>query len=62
MQNLTKTEFEQFLQQPDSDINLAEAALMIARVEYPELDVSNYLERIHALRHSTRLNLAEVAG
>ena len=61
MQDLTKTEFEQFLRQPDSEINLAEAALMIARVEYPELDVATYLERIHALAEEVRDRLPKDA-
>ena len=62
MNNLTKTEFEQFLQQPDNQINLAEAALMIARVEYPELDVATYMKRIHALADEIRHRLPEDAN
>lgn len=49
MENAAKTAFEQLLKQPDNQISLAEAALLIARVEYPDLDVNNYLDRIGAL-------------
>ena len=59
MENQTKTEFEQFLRQPDSQINLAEAALMIARLEYPDLDISSYLGRIHSLADEVRNRLPD---
>ncbi len=35
--------FERIVTGPDSEINLAEAALLIARSEYPDLDVGYYL-------------------
>jgi regulator of sirC expression with transglutaminase-like and TPR domain len=34
---------------PDAEINLARAALVIARSEYPRLDVDAYLDRLDAL-------------
>ncbi len=61
MGQLTKTEFEQFLKQPDNQINLAEAALMIARLEYPDLDVDTYMSRIHGLAEEVRNRLPEEA-
>lgn len=39
-------EFELLLSQDDSEIDLAEAALVIAKDEYPKLDISHYLEQI----------------
>ncbi|MBN1378330.1 MAG: tetratricopeptide repeat protein [Gammaproteobacteria bacterium] len=41
-----KDEFDLLLALDDSEIDLAEAALIIARDEYPELSVTNYLEKI----------------
>jgi regulator of sirC expression with transglutaminase-like and TPR domain len=41
-----KNEFDILLSLDDSEIDLAEAALIIAKDEYPELDVSRYLEQI----------------
>ncbi|HEY9050447.1 MAG TPA: tetratricopeptide repeat protein [Gammaproteobacteria bacterium] len=54
-----RTEFEQFLSQPDNQINLAEAALLLARLEYPELDVPSYMNRIHKLADEVRSRLPE---
>ena len=45
---------------PDPD--LANAALMIARLEYPRLDARPYLERLDELGREARLRLAAVAG
>jgi regulator of sirC expression with transglutaminase-like and TPR domain len=39
---------------PDADIDLARAALVIARIEYPALDVDAYLARIVALAEKAR--------
>jgi len=36
-------DFERIVTGPDSEINLAEAALLIARAEYPHLDIDYYL-------------------
>lgn len=56
-----QSEFEQFLQQPDNRINLAEGALMIARMEYPELDINTYLQQIHQLADDIRSTLPDDA-
>ena len=37
------------LNQPDQDINLARAALYIAQIEYPELDIDRYLQRLDVM-------------
>ncbi len=41
-----KNEFEVLLALEDSEIDLAEAALVIAKDEYPDLQVASYLEKI----------------
>ena len=59
MRNKLKSDFEQLLTLPDNQINLAEAALMIARFEYPELDISSYMQRIHTIADEIREQLPE---
>ena len=44
---------------PDPD--LAVAALMIARVEYPKLDAGPYLDRLDALGNEARRRVAEAS-
>jgi regulator of sirC expression with transglutaminase-like and TPR domain len=44
---------------PDPD--LAIAALMIARIEYPKLDAGPYLDRLDALGHEAKLRVAAAA-
>lgn len=43
--------------QDDETIDLAKAALALARIEYPELDISAYLQRLNALAERVRTNL-----
>lgn len=57
MMDSAYSEFEQFLDQPDHQISLAEAALMIARMEYPELSIDTYMERIHGMADEIRNRL-----
>jgi regulator of sirC expression with transglutaminase-like and TPR domain len=59
MNKQNKSEFEQFLRQPDNQINLAEGALMIARMEYPELNIESYMQEIHQLADEIRDTLSE---
>ncbi|MDQ1363901.1 MAG: Transglut core2 protein [Pseudomonadota bacterium] len=54
-----KNQFEKFLEQPDNQINLAQAALMVARLEYPDLDINTYMQRIHALANEIRNSLPD---
>jgi regulator of sirC expression with transglutaminase-like and TPR domain len=42
-------EFAREVSRPDPDVDLARAALLICRVEYPTLDVGAYLGRLDAL-------------
>ncbi|HET7874204.1 MAG TPA: tetratricopeptide repeat protein [Methylomirabilota bacterium] len=53
-------EFAFEVRRPDSDISLARAALVIARSEYPRLDVRAYLDRLDALAEGAAL--AQRAG
>ena len=43
------SELEWAVARPDADIELARTALVIAKSEYPELDVEGYLDRLDAL-------------
>lgn len=54
--------FETLLSQPDESINLAEAALMIARLEYPELNINTYLQKIHMMAQEIKNRLPESAS
>lgn len=47
-------EFVSEVSRPEADIDLARAALVIARIEYPALDVDAYLARIGALAEKAR--------
>lgn len=50
------------LSRSEYDLNLAEAALLIASDEYPELDVSAYLRRLDELAASVRRELSDRPG
>lgn len=60
--NPDRTAFEELLKQPDEEINLAEAALMIARLEYHDLDISDYLSKIHTMALEINNRLPETAN
>lgn len=57
-----RTAFEALFSQPDQDINLAEAALMIARLEYEDLDIENYLSKIQSIANEINNRLPETAN
>ncbi len=57
-----RTAFEALFSQPDQDINLAEAALMIARLEYEDLDIENYLSKIQSMANEINNRLPETAN
>jgi len=42
---------------PDDDIDVAEAALLVAQEEYPRLDIGLYLERLDQLAAAARLTV-----
>jgi len=58
----TRERWDDIVNQPDDSLNLAEAALLIAVDEYPDLDVDNYLQRLDELAESVRSSLSEEAG
>ena len=58
----TDARFREIIERPDSEIDLAEAALLIARVAYPDLDVQRYLRRIDDLARHLRARVAEDAS
>lgn len=60
--NSLKAEFEQLLSQPDNQINLAKGALMVARLEYPELQIESQLERISTMADEIRQRLSDDAS
>ena len=49
------------LAMPDEQISLAEAALLIAQEEYPDLDVPQYLQRLHGMGEQLGRELATYA-
>ncbi len=50
----TADRLKDVLERPEDDINLAEAALLMAADEYPSLDVSTYLQRLDELAAGVR--------
>ena len=63
MSNSTdRTAIEELLGLPDQEINLAEAALMIARLEYPGLDTDGYLSKIQDIADEINNRLPETAN
>lgn len=49
--------FEQLVRKPEADINLAEAALVLASDEYPTLDVARYLAQLDAMANALAARL-----
>jgi regulator of sirC expression with transglutaminase-like and TPR domain len=55
--NETRVRFAGLAAERDERINVAEAALLIAQEEYPQLDVQSYLARLDDLAAEARLDL-----
>lgn len=53
--------FAQLVSRPDEEIDLAAAALLIAREEYPELEIERYVERLDALAGTLGRRVSESA-
>jgi len=53
---------EKLLNLPDQEIHLAQAALMIARLEYPTLNINNYLSKIQLIANEINNRLPENAN
>ncbi len=49
-----RSAFEAMVRRPDSEIDLAEAELLIAREEYPSLDVAGYLDQLGYMAEEAR--------
>ncbi len=47
------------ISQPDPEINLGKAALLIAQTEYPNLDINDYLESVSKMAEQLRDRLPE---
>ncbi len=60
--NPNRAAFKKLLNLPDNDINLAEAALMIARLEYPDLDIDDYLLKIQNIAEEINNRLPATAN
>jgi regulator of sirC expression with transglutaminase-like and TPR domain len=58
----SRERWDRLVKQSEDRLNLAEAALLIAADEYPELDVDTYLERLDELAQTVRHSLPEEAG
>ena len=59
MPSRARERFAELVSGSEADLNLAEAALLIAQEEQPELDVAAYLGRLDALAGSVRSRLPE---
>lgn len=59
MPSRARERFTELVSGSEADLNLAEAALLIAQEEQPELDVAAYLGRLDALADSVRSRLPE---
>lgn len=57
MDSLPRKRFFQIVHQPETQINLAEAALYIAQEEYPDLDVESYLDGLDTMAEEVRERL-----
>lgn len=53
----TAKRFKRIVSGPDEEINLAEAALLIASEEYRDLDIAEYLARIDAMAEKVKCRL-----
>ena len=62
MPSRARERFAELVSGSEADLDLAEAALLIAQEEQPELDVAAYLGRLDALADSVRSRLPEAAS
>jgi regulator of sirC expression with transglutaminase-like and TPR domain len=57
-----RARFAQIVSRDESDITLAEAALLIAAEEYPRLEVARYLEKLENLAQHTSFRIGNATG
>jgi len=62
LNNPDRVTIEKLLNRPDQEINLARAALMIARMEYPALNIDDYLSKIQLIAKEINNRLPEDAN
>jgi regulator of sirC expression with transglutaminase-like and TPR domain len=60
--NAAIVRFREVISRPDEEIDLAEAALLIAKTAYAELDISRYLARIDQLARELSARLPETSS
>ena len=51
---LNRQEFEAMVRRSDAEIDLAAASLMVARVEYPDLDIGAYVRKLDKMAEKVR--------
>jgi len=54
--------FSHLVARPESDLDLARAALLVALPEYPGLDVASYIEELDRMGATAALRIAESGG
>lgn len=59
MDQETKNRFTSLIESQDTDFDLAEAALLVAKAEYPDLDVDNYLHKLDKMADLVRHRLGD---
>ena len=59
MTTLARERFTALVSGPETELDLAEAALLIAQEEQPDLDVAHYLKRLDQLADAVRAKLPE---
>ena len=52
--DLNRQDFEAMVRRPDAEIDLAAASLMVARHEYPFLDISAYIRKLDLMDETVR--------
>ncbi|HEX7043074.1 MAG TPA: tetratricopeptide repeat protein [Burkholderiales bacterium] len=57
MHTTTANRLKEILARPEEELNLAEAALLVAADEYPDLDIARYLHRLDELAAGVRRQL-----
>lgn len=62
MESFSHERLEKVIHSSEQELNLAEAALLVAKDEYPGLDVDAYLRRLDELATEVQLRLPERAG
>ena len=62
MLDLVRQHLQWLFSQSDSDIRLADAALWIAKSQYPELDVQGYLDRLDDWGEQVRMRSGDTAS